>query len=165
MISFHVSGVQDLVATGFIGKGEEIFISYLPASAEGSAPRSVRQEYTREWYGFQCTCTECTLNWMEKIRSKISKLHVKSLEELSLTEIHDLIEKLIQIDAKLPHQNRVCQFGFEKALIDNDWNKAVQFFAAGYTNNSILHGDDNQWNFVIHSVPVCINNQLYLFPN
>ncbi len=52
-------GVQDLVATKLIKEGEEIFISYLPAYAEGSAPRKVRQKYMTKWYGFACKCPEC----------------------------------------------------------------------------------------------------------
>ena len=44
-----------------ISAGEEITFSYLPASAEGSDSKRVRQEYTRMWYGFQCRCDICTL--------------------------------------------------------------------------------------------------------
>ena len=45
-----------------IKEGDEITFSYLPASAEGSDEREIRQAYTREWYGFQCTCEVCILN-------------------------------------------------------------------------------------------------------
>ena len=60
-VSRPLLGVQDLVATRFIPQGQEIFISYLPASAEGSQIQKARRAYTREWYGFACTCTECCL--------------------------------------------------------------------------------------------------------
>ncbi len=52
-------GVQDLVAVDKIEAGEEITISYLPASAEGSDVKNVRQSYTLEWYGFKCQCGAC----------------------------------------------------------------------------------------------------------
>ena len=55
------SGVQDLVATKRIKKGDEILISYLPANAEGSDVSEIRQGYTKEWYGFDCTCQVCNL--------------------------------------------------------------------------------------------------------
>ena len=75
------------------------------------------------------------------------------------------MENLYLIEAKLPHQNRVCKSGFDKALHNNDWLKAVQFFSTGYLNESILNGDDfNSWTFVSKSMPVIINNQIYLFP-
>ena len=54
-------GVQDLVATKRIKKGDEILISYLPANAEGSDVSEIRQGYTKEWYGFDCTCQVCNL--------------------------------------------------------------------------------------------------------
>jgi hypothetical protein len=46
----------------------QITISYMPVADEGSDLREVRQDYLREWYGFQCACAECTLqvqgtNW------------------------------------------------------------------------------------------------------
>ena len=55
------SGVQDLVATKRIKKGDEILISYLPANAQGSDVSEIRQQYTKEWYGFECTCQVCNL--------------------------------------------------------------------------------------------------------
>jgi len=33
----------------------------MPVADEGSDLREVRQDYLREWYGFQCACAECTL--------------------------------------------------------------------------------------------------------
>ena len=45
----------------FIPRGREITLCYLPASAEASDVKEVRQEYTREWYGFNCNCSTCTL--------------------------------------------------------------------------------------------------------
>ena len=69
-----------------------------------------------------------------------------------------------KIDAELPYQNLVCKLGFEKSLETNDWLKASQFYAAAYSNESILNGEDNAWNFVTNSHPVVIDNQIYLFP-
>jgi len=160
-------GVQDLVATRLINEGEEIFISYLPAMAEGSAPTKVRQSYVREWYGFSCLCKQCCVKDLDKIRSKIIDLQDKGIETLTSSECKDLIENLIKIQCKLPHQNLVCKIGFEKALANNDWEKAVQFFSTGYLNDSILNNGEeiNQWKFVTNSTPVCINNEIYLFPN
>jgi len=160
-------GVQDLVATRLIKKDQEIFISYLPACAEGSEVRKSRQEYTQEWYGFKCNCSECILKKNEGSRSKVSKTHAKGLEDLDLEDYSNLIENLIQIHCKLPYQNKICQAGFEKSLKFGNWKKATQFFAAGYLNDSILNGDkdQNKWNFVINSTPVMINNEIYLFPN
>lgn len=109
-----------------------------------------------------------TLQTNEKVRYRASKLHEKKVENLSLLETQELIECLIKIDSKLPHQSIVCKTGFEKALSSNDWEKAVQFFSAGFINDSILNSEDeeiNHWNFVINSVPVCIGNQIFLFPN
>ena len=54
-------GVQDLVATKRIKKGDEILISYLPANDQGSDVSEIRQQYTKEWYGFECTCQVCNL--------------------------------------------------------------------------------------------------------
>ena len=184
-------GVQDLVATKFIAQGtfifqvfhiplfqskislfsgQEIYISYLPAIAEGSQIRKIRQDYTEEWYGFRCQCFECLLPskpsqfFCEK-RQKISNLHAKGLENLESTELQNLIENLSIIDAKLPHQNLVCKIGFEKSLTENDWLKACQFFATAFLNESILNGEDfNAWHFVTNSDPVIIDNQIYLFP-
>ena len=51
--------VQDLVAVKKIEAGDEVTISYMPASAEGSNVTSVRQDYTKTWYGFECQCTLC----------------------------------------------------------------------------------------------------------
>jgi len=160
-------GVQDLVATQFIAEGEEIFISYLPAMAEGSAPSKIRQEYVKEWYGFSCLCKQCCIKDLDKIRSKITELQEKGIETLTSNECRDLIEKLIKIQCKLPHQNLICKIGFEKSLACNDWKKAAQFFSTGYLNDSILNNCEeiNQWNFVTNSTPVCINNEIYLFPN
>lgn len=102
----------------------------------------------------------------EKARTAIIRLHKKKIENLQLEECHNLIEKLIQIGSKLPHQNLVCTAGFDKALATNDWKKAVQFFAAGYINDAILNEDEvlNQWNFVTKSEPISIEGQIYLFP-
>jgi len=160
-------GVQDLVATEFISKGEEIHISYLPAMAEGSDTCKVRQEYVREWYGFSCLCQQCCIKDLDNVRTKIIELQEKGIETLTAIEATGLIEKLIKIQSKLPHQNLVCKIGFEKSLAVNDWKKAVQFFSTGYLNDSILNNmeDTNQWNFMINSTPVCINNEIYLFPN
>ena len=150
--------------------GQEIFISYLPASAEGSQIRKIRQDYTQEWYGFRCQCFECLLpgkatkNFTKK-RTLISSLHDKGLDNLGAEELQNLMENLSKIDAKLPHQNLVCKLGFEKSLVANDWLKASQFFAAAFSNESILNGEDcNSWNFVTNSHPVVIDNQIYLFP-
>lgn len=166
-ISRPHKGVQDLVATKLITEGEEIFISYLPAMAEGSAPTKVRQGYIREWYGFACSCKQCCVKDLDKIRSKIIKMQDRGIETLTSSECKDLIENLIKIQSKLPHQNLVCKIGFEKALANNDWEKAVQFFSTGYLNDSILNNGEeiNQWKFVTNSTPVCINNEIYLFPN
>ena len=90
------------------------------------------------------------------------------MEKLSSTQHQELAENLIKIGSKLPHQSLVCQVGFEKALEETDWKKAVQFFAAGFLNDSILSGDDddqmNHWKYVMESTPVYINDQIYLFP-
>ena len=104
---------------------------------------------------------------LDKIRSKITELQEKGIETLTSNECRDLIEKLIKIQCKLPHQNLICKVGFEKSLACNDWKKAVQFFSTGYLNDSILNNSEeiNQWNFVTISTPVCINNEIYLFPN
>jgi len=160
-------GVQDLVATEFISKGKEIFISYLPAIAEGSAPCKVRQRYVQKWYGFSCVCKQCCIKDLDNVRTKVTELQEKGLETLTANEATGLIEKLIKIQCKLPHQNLVCRVGFEKSLAINDWKKAVQFFSVGYLNDSILNNEEetNQWNFMINSTPVCINNEIYLFPN
>jgi len=161
-------GVQDLVATRFISEGEEISISYLPAMAEGSAPSKVRKEYTRQWYGFSCICQQCCIKDLEDVRSNVLELQEKGIETLNANESTDLIEKLIKIQSKLPHQNLVCKLGFQKSLAINDWKQAVQFFSVGYLNDSILNNEDgatNQWNFMLNSTPVCINNEIYLFPN
>ena len=108
-----------------------------------------------------------TFQDLDKIRSKIIDLQDKGIETLSSSECKDLIENLIKIQCKLPHQNLVCKIGFEKALANNDWEKAVQFFSTGYLNDSILNNGEeiNQWKFVTNSMPVCINNEIYLFPN
>jgi len=160
-------GVQDLVSTRLIKKGQEIFISYLPASAEGSADSKVRQEYTQHWYGFACKCVYCTQKTSESIRKRVDELQKSNLKDLSMSECSELIENLININCKLPHQNLVCQTGLEKALAENDWKMAVQFMAAGYLNDSILNGDDstNVWTFVANSKPVSIDNEIYLFPS
>ena len=108
-----------------------------------------------------------SLQDLDKIRSKITELQEKGIETLTSNECRDLIEKLIKIQCKLPHQNLICKIGFEKSLASNDWKKAVQFFSTGYLNDSILNNSEeiNQWNFVTNSTPVCINNEIYLFPN
>lgn len=54
-------GTQDVVAIKPIGKGKEITVSYLPAGDFGSDVRDVRQAYLRQYYGFQCLCSTCTL--------------------------------------------------------------------------------------------------------
>ena len=54
-------GVQDLVTTRSIKKGEEITLSYIPAADEGSDERKVRVNYLLEWYGFKCNCHTCCL--------------------------------------------------------------------------------------------------------
>ena len=102
------------------------------------------------------------------MRTKITELQEKGIDTLTANESTDLIEKLVQIQSKLPHQNLVCRVGFEKSLAINDWKKAVQLFSVGYLNDSILNNEDgatNQWNFMLNSTPVCINNEIYLFPN
>ena len=101
----------------------------------------------------------------QKIRTKIAKYHSKGLETLSSKQCRDLLENLIKIDCKLPHQNLVCKIGFEKALLENDWSVASQFFATAYLNESIINCDEIiQWKFVRNSTPVYINNELHLFP-
>merc|ERR1711997_605015 len=106
-------GVQDLVATEFISKGEEIHISYLPAMAEGSNTCKVRQEYMKEWYGFSCLCQQCCIKDLGNVRTKVIELQEKGIETLTAIEATGLIEKLIKIQSKLPHQNLVCKIGFE----------------------------------------------------
>ena len=101
-----------------------------------------------------------------KIRSTITNHQSKGLENLSSNHCREVLEGLIKIEAKLPHQSKVCKIGFEKALSENNWKNAAQFYAAAYLNESILNCDEiNQWNFVSNSTPISINNVLYLFPD
>ena len=55
------AGVQEIVATVDIPRGQEITLCYLPAAEQGSDVREVRRAYTREFYGFHCNCRACTL--------------------------------------------------------------------------------------------------------
>lgn len=103
-----------------------------------------------------------------KTRARIVELqNAKGIDQLSILEHQELIEKLIKIGCKPLHQNEVCMKGFEKALAENNWKIAAQFFAAGYLTDSVLNGDQelNQWSYVKHSIPVQIGNAIYLFPN
>ena len=101
-----------------------------------------------------------------KIRSTITNHQSKGLENLDSNDCREVLEGLIKIEAKLPHQSKVCKIGFEKALSENNWKNAAEFYAAAYLNESILNCDEiNQWNFVSNSTPISINNVLYLFPD
>jgi hypothetical protein len=102
-----------------------------------------------------------------KIRAKVMQLNEKGVDVLSLEELSTLVENLRKIDAKLPHQQIVCQAAFDQSLLQNDWKFAAECFASGYLTQSIIQTSDevNPWNFVLKSTPVCINNQLYIFPN
>ena len=82
-----ILGVQDLVATQFIPEGEEIFISYLPAMAEGSAPCKIRQEYVKEWYGFSCLCKQCCIKVNQRGLNRWSNNSEQKLGFLSKVKI------------------------------------------------------------------------------
>ena len=116
------------------------------------------------------------------------------MDNLTSKECLELLENLIKIDSKLPHQLSVCKIGFEKALLgkkfwstntdsngsnitpisiifvsffsylEDEWAMAAQFYSAAYLNESILSCDEiKKWAFVRHSIPVHIENVLYLF--
>ena len=53
---FNNSSTLDLVALKKIGKGEEIFTSYL---SHGEMPKAEREVYLRQWLGSGCECARC----------------------------------------------------------------------------------------------------------
>ncbi|KAK4194846.1 hypothetical protein QBC40DRAFT_187244 [Triangularia verruculosa] len=64
------------VAVRNIHPGEELTISYI----YGIARRSTRQKELQDW-GFECTCSQCTLNSLEMAASDARVKEIKRLEE------------------------------------------------------------------------------------
>eukprot|EP00095_Tigriopus_kingsejongensis_P007181 maker-scaffold134_size322110-snap-gene-2.23 protein:Tk07181 transcript:maker-scaffold134_size322110-snap-gene-2.23-mRNA-1 annotation:"set domain-containing protein 5" len=116
-----IPDMQDLMAVRDILPGQEITLSYLPAADEGSDEKSVRQAYTREWYGFQCTCLTCclqgdALNLNEAIRLKVKVIQRRDLSLVSLEELEEFLVNLEKIKSKLPYQLDMNRLVFDRAL-------------------------------------------------
>jgi hypothetical protein len=98
-------GEQRLVAISVIEKGAEITISYLPSADEGTDIRSRRQAYLRSFWGFQCTCLECTLQdeeleVNEAIREEIKEIQSGGLENLLPYELERLLSLCVEVSVK-----------------------------------------------------------------
>lgn len=169
-ISRQDLNVQDLVAMRLIKKDEEICISYLPAAAEGSDVRDIRQGYIRKWYGFACKCEICILTGLEleqndDLRRLLSEMQtLDSLDTLSLSRWEVLLDGLSNIGSKLPYLETICKNVFDKSLEGGNFKLATKSFASGYVCSSIMGMEDNEWDFVLASTAVTIDGRIYMFP-
>lgn len=140
-------GVQDLVATRSIKKGEEITLSYIPAADEGSDERKVRVNYLLEWYGFQCNCHTCCLKGAslksdDALRQRIKSLQSKNSSELSLLEMDELIDGLRITESKLVYQKEILSIAIQKALAENDMKLSAKFFVSSLIVDSIIEVEE-----------------------
>ncbi|XP_023321787.1 uncharacterized protein LOC111696421 isoform X2 [Eurytemora carolleeae] len=151
-ISRRDLGVQRLVANYPIEQGEEITINYMPISEEGSELRDSRRAYLREWYGFQCACSECTLeddikgsefDENEKIREEIKELQAAGIENLDPEELETLITRLYSINGKLSYVMDLMDLIYKKTE-----GCVERYFQCirGLTLAIQLYGDDSTWN-------------------
>lgn len=146
-------GVQRLVVMYPIEAGQEITISYMAAADEGSDLREVRQQYLRSWYGFQCTCTDCTLQGEEheeneKVREEIKQLQAVGLEELTAAELEELIDKLYQINGKLSYIMDIVGVLYKSVLFSlagRDVISRISYGLRGFLLAGIVHGEDSDW--------------------
>lgn len=164
-------GVQDLMAIRDIQPGEEITLSYLPAGNEGSDVKSVRQAYTREWYGFQCSCQTCCLKGEalkadEKMRRSIRAIQKRDFKHVSLSELEELLVNLEKAKSKLPYQMDMNRLVFERALAEGNFKVAARIVALGHMYDTIVNPEDavNSWDYALKSIFVQIGHQIIMFP-
>lgn len=161
-------GQQDLVAVRNIQAGEEICISYLPASETGSDIRETRKEYLRFWYGFECTCEACLdegvhFRRQESLRKKIRLIQLSKKQELR--ELDFLIDHLEKIGCKAPYIVDQCAAALPKALESNNFKMAAKIIARGHAFASIVNADfGNEWDSFVQGTPVEIGGKIYYFP-
>ena len=158
--------VQDLVATRFIAKGEEVTTNYMPASGEGSGDAKTRMEYLREWYGFRCVCPSCLGRDQDPERRKIRKLQQQGLESLNVYELEELADGLDRINSKLVYREQVNAMLYDHALKSNDRVLAAKSFSSVYLYKTVTdcpRTDDWKSDYE-QSQAVPINGKFYLFP-
>ena len=140
--------VQDLVATQFISKGEEITITYLHADTENSEIKSIRQRYLKRWYGFICDCRTCSLEGDllqsdDSLRNSIKILQTQDLNSLTLMELDELVDRLRRSSSKLSYRKQVLEVAFLKAMHGSDLILSAKFYVECLLIDSIINIDNS----------------------
>lgn len=157
---------QELIAVQPIKQGQEITLSYLAANGEGSDIAKKRQEYLREYYGFQCVCAACTLATHEEDRIQVRRHQSKGMEALNIFEMEELVDGLDRIGSKVYHREEMNRRFFDQALLHNDKVLTLKSFSSVYLYKAILSCPQlEEWksNF-LKSKCVLIGGKDYVFP-
>ena len=156
---------QDLIAVTDINPGEEITLSYLSSSEEGSEITSKRMDYLRRQYAFQCVCQTCRNVDQDNVRLKIKSLQSKK-NQLSVYELEEMIDGLELIGGKRVHLTEVYQELLDKAIKENDKVLIHKSLSSIHLYKRVIGAEDAQhWMEIMkHSKNVEIDGQSYMFP-
>ena len=159
-------GCQDLMAVKPISKGEEITLSYLGSSEEGSEPSAVRMEYLRNQYAFRCVCRTCSSPRDDALRSTIKKLQGRGSGNLLISELERMVDGLERIQSKVVHLSEIYQELLDRAIAENDGPLAIKAMSSVYMFKNIIGAEDAQdWMRILkNSNPVVIGGTCYMFP-
>jgi len=118
-------GEMRLVATNIIQQGSEITICYLPSSGEASDKRKVRQDSLLNFWGFLCTCKECTLkdedlDLNDALREEIKELQSCGLEKLTLDELHHLSLLCLEVGVKPSYNLDILEAMYDRSQTQVD---------------------------------------------
>jgi len=138
-------GVQHLVAMHVIEAGEEICINYMPAMGEGTDGRKIRQKYLSTHYGFQCICPICCLEGdelelNEAEREEVMELQAVGLDNLSLEDLDNLLEKCHGLGCKLSYILDIIQQLYSRYK-GKDLANMVKYGVKGCLIANIVYGD------------------------
>jgi len=144
-------GEQRLVAISIIEEGAEITISYLPSADEGSDIRSRRQNHLLFYWGFLCTCIECTLQDKELeeneiIREEIKEIQSPGLENVSIQELEHLYKLCKMIGVKPYYELLIFEEIYNKSSTREDkYYQCVRALVAAIHSYGVGSGVAIKW--------------------
>ena len=128
-----------------ISPGEEICINYLPTREEGMDKRQTRQKYLQTFYGFECTCEECTLQGdvlkkNEEVREEVKQLQAVGLSNLPDEDLEILLDHCHSLGCKLSYILGIIDELYSRAGGDDLVNK-VKYGVKGCIIANIVYGE------------------------
>lgn len=132
-------------------KGEELTISY-----SDSSPSEIRREQLLHKFGFECTCTLCSLPRMERLRSDNRLMEIQQLDKVlgeggelmlhpqqHLQRVYSVVRLLEAeqvLDARLP---RAYYDAFQIVIAHGDQARAKVFAERAYAARLCCEGTDS----------------------